>query len=309
VVKPAEDTPLSCLALAALAVEAGLPSGVFNVVNGFGDEAGSALVRHPDVGKVVFTGSVATGRAVMHAAADRLVPVTLELGGKSPNIVFADADLDAAAQGSWGAFTYNAGQVCSAGARLLVHESVAAEMVDRLVARAEQTTLGLGLDDPDMGPLTTGAQYSRVREYLRIGRDEDGARVAVGGAVSDDPALADGFFVEPTIFVEADNMMRIAREEIFGPVLTVITFKDDDEAVRIANDSRYGLVAGLWTQDLARAHRIAAALDCGQVYVNEWWAGGVETPFGGVKESGFGREKGVEALAHYTHTKTVTVRL
>jgi aldehyde dehydrogenase (NAD+) len=308
VLKPSEETPLSCAALGPLAGECGLPPGVLNIVQGTGAEAGAALSRHPLVRRISFTGSVATGIDVMHAAADRVVPLTLELGGKSPNIVFADADLEEAAAGAWTAIYYNAGQTCSAGSRLLVERSVQSELVERLVTRNAQARLGPGIEDPDVGPLTTADQFAKVREYLRVGAQE-GAKVASGGSAAEGGELGRGHFIEPTIFDDASNDMRIAQEEIFGPVLTVIPFDSDEEAVRIANDSRYGLVAGVWTADVGRAHSVSRKLEVGTVFVNNWFGGGLQVPFGGYKQSGFGREKGVDALYEYVQAKAVTIKL
>jgi aldehyde dehydrogenase (NAD+) len=308
VAKPAEATPLTCLALARLAVEAGLPPGALNVVPGYGREAGASLVAHPLVRKVTFTGSTRTGREVMRSAGDRLIPLTLELGGKSPNIIFADADLGAAVAGAWRAVNHNAGQVCSAGSRLLVEASVHDEVLGRLAEINARSTIGPGIEDPDIGALTTTEQLERVTGYIELGIQE-GAEVVSGGDRPSEPRLQSGNFVEPTIFARVDNDMRIAREEIFGPVLCVIAFEGEEEAVRIANDSSFGLVAGVWTESLRRAHAVAAALEVGTVFVNDWFAGGVQAPFGGVKESGYGREKGVAAAWHYVQSKTVTVRL
>ncbi|HEY5855172.1 MAG TPA: aldehyde dehydrogenase family protein [Aldersonia sp.] len=302
VAKPSEETSATTVELARLATEIGFPDGTFNVVLGTGADAGSALVAHPDVAKVAFTGSVPTGRIVAGLAAERIVPVTLELGGKSANIVFADADLDAAVAGSVTAFTANAGQVCSAGTRLLVQRSVYDEVVARLIESVRKIRVGT-----DMGPLITRAQFERVQQYFAVAAAE-GAVAATGGAVA---AQADsgGFYVEPTVYTNVDNGMRIAREEIFGPVLVVIPFETDEEAVALANDSDYGLVAGLWTNDVTRALAISDALRAGQVFVNTWSTGSVQTPFGGWRNSGFGREKGIEALHHYTQTKCITIKL
>jgi aldehyde dehydrogenase (NAD+) len=303
VVKPAPTTPLSALHLAELCREAGVPNGVVNVVTG-GAEPGAALSSHDDVDQLTFTGSVPTGEAVMKSAAETITPVTLELGGKNPAIVMPDADLDEAA--FWvatGIFT-NAGQVCSAADRALVHESVYDEFVDRLVDRAESYALGTGTDDPDMGPLNHADHFETVLDYVDTGITE-GATLETGG----EPLDRDGWFLPPTVFTDVDPEMRIAREEIFGPVLSVIPFADREEAITIANDVEYGLTGGVFSRDIKRALRLARDIDAGSVYVNEWFGGSVETPFGGTKKSGIGREKGLEALESYLQTKNISVNL
>lgn len=302
VVKPSEFTSATTVRLAQLATEVGFPDGVLNVVLGTGAEAGAALVEHPDVAKVAFTGSVSTGRVIGRIAAERIIPLTLELGGKSANIVFADADLDAAVAGAVQAFTANAGQVCSNGTRLLVQREIHDEVVARLVERTARLEVGA-----DLGPIITRDQFERVQEYFKVAETE-GARAEIGGTVSDLAGATGGFYVDPTIYTGVDNSARIAREEIFGPVLVVLPFDTEDEAVEIADDSEYGLVAALWTSDISRALRVSERLRVGQVFVNTWSTGSVQTPFGGWKNSGYGREKGVEALHHYSQVKCVTVK-
>lgn len=306
VFKPSEVTPLSALALAEILTEAGLPDGVFNVVQG-GGRVGAALVAHPGVAKVSVTGSVATGERVAAGAAEGLKHVTLELGGKSPLIVFDDADLDNAVSGAMLGNFYSAGQICSNGTRVFVHRSVHDEFVRRLVARTELIVLGDPLDEAtQMGPLVNERQYRSVLDYLTIGADE-GATVAVGGAAATVAGLPDGWFVQPTVFTGVVDSMRIAREEIFGPVMSVLVFDDEDEVVERANSLDVGLAAGVFTKDIQRAHRVVAALQAGTCWINTYNLTPIEAPFGGYKRSGIGRENSRAALDHYSQTKSVYV--
>jgi aldehyde dehydrogenase (NAD+) len=309
VLKPAEQTPLSALELAGVAAEAGLPAGVLNVVPGFGESAGAALVAHPDVDKIAFTGSTAVGRHIMREAAGTLKKVSLELGGKSPNIVFADADLEAAARGAFSGIFYNNGQCCTAGSRLLVHESARDALVDQLVARAGKMQPGDPLDPKTrLGPVISQEQMERVLGYVAKGREE-GAELLVGGSRAAYNGEERGYWVQPTVFAGVQEDHCIAREEIFGPVLSVLTFTDEDEALAMANRSEYGLAAGVWTQDVRKAHRVARALQAGTVWINTYHPGDAASPFGGYKQSGFGRELGEYSLDLYTQIKSVWVDL
>ena len=309
VAKPSEKTSSTTLELARIAVEeCGLPAGVFNVILGTGPQAGAALVGHPLVRKVSFTGSVRAGREIGHIAAERVIPLTLELGGKSPDIIFEDADLDQAVANTARVFTRNSGQICSSGTRVLVQENVHDAFVSALSQAVGRITVGPEAD-AEVGPLATAAQYEKVRGYYEVARQE-GAKAAAGGEMPTDDRLKRGWFVTPTVYTGVRNNMRIAREEIFGPVVVVIPFRDETEAIRIANDTEYGLAAGIWTRDLSRALRVSALLEAGQIYVNEYQTGAfIEAPFGGYKLSGYGREKGLEALQHYLQTKCVTIKL
>ncbi|MFB6173677.1 MAG: aldehyde dehydrogenase [Halobacteriales archaeon] len=307
VLKPSSTTPLSALYYAKAAEEAGLPDGVVNVVPGSGSGAGAALAGHPDIEHIAFTGSTGVGKGIMEQAAANVTGVTLELGGKGPNIVFPDADLEAACKGVHYGIFMNAGQMCWAGSRLLVHEDVHDEVVGTVVERAEATPLGSGIDDDGrMGPVVADWHRQDVLDYIETGRAE-GATVAAGGGIPEDKDV--GYFLEPTVLTDVTNDMTVAREEIFGPVLVVIEFSDREEAIEIANDSPFGLSAGVWTNDLATAHTMAEYLDYGMISVNEYPQTFPQTPFGGYKESGYGREQGTEAIHEYTQAKNVNVNL
>jgi acyl-CoA reductase-like NAD-dependent aldehyde dehydrogenase len=305
VLKPAEQTPMTAVRVAELALEAGIPPGVFNVVQGAGEVAGAALVEHPEVDVISFTGSGATGRAIQAAAAPRVKRTCLELGGKSPQIVFPDADLEAATaavmSGVWGA----SGQVCTCGTRVLVHEEVYDEVVSRVVEGSRELRIAGGFDpEAAVGPLVSAEQLERVQRYVAIGREE-GAELALGGERHGER----GYFHQPTVFTSVSNDMTIAQEEIFGPVMAILKFSDEGEAYRIANDVEFGLAAGVWTNDLSRAHRAARALQAGTVWVNTYQMVYPSVPYGGVKQSGHGRNLGEASLEDFTQTKSVWMKV
>lgn len=305
VIKPSEHASVTTLELCRFVEAAGFPPGVINVVCGAGD-VGRALVEG-GVAKISFTGSAATGREIAAAAGRSLIPVTLELGGKSPNIIFEDANLERAAVGALAGIFGATGQTCVAGSRLLVQRSVHDRIIDVLAERARAVKLGDPLDPAtDMGTVANEPQFRRILQFIERAR-ADGARVVAGGGAARGPGLEHGFFIEPTVFADVHNEMEIAQEEVFGPVLAIIAFDDEEEAVRIANATRYGLAAGVWTENLSRALRVTRALQAGQVWVNTYRALAVQTPFGGVKESGFGREKGQQALDEYLVSKNVMI--
>ncbi len=308
IVKPAEQTPMTALMLAEILAEAGLPAGALNVVTGTGADVGAPLVAHAGVRHVTFTGSVPTGSAVMAAAARNITSVTLELGGKSPVVVLADCDMDAALDGVLGAIYENAGQICSAGSRLVIERRIHADFLERLVARTQALTLGHGLRNPQVGPLNSAAHLAKVAGYVADAKAR-GVEIAVGGAATADPETGVGWFFQPTILDDVKPEDRVVQEEIFGPVLAVQIVDGADEALAVANGTAFGLVAGIYTRDIGRALRLARDIDAGQVYINEYFAGGIETPFGGNKASGFGREKGLEGLRAYCKVKSVTARI
>ena len=306
VFKPSENTPLSALALAEIYTEAGLPDGLFNVVQGYGD-VGGALAGHPVVAKVSLTGSVGTGKKVLALAGSQMKHATMELGGKSPLIVFDDADIENAVGGAMLGNFYSTGQVCSNGTRVFVQDAIHERFLDRLTERTKKIRIGDPLDpETQMGPLINRSQHEKVIGYIAIGRNE-GATLHAGGGVPSLQGFEGGFFIEPTIFTGVKDDMRIAREEIFGPVMSVLTFADEDEVVARANDTEFGLSAGVFTRDLARAHRVIADLQAGSCWINHYNLAPAEIPFGGYKQSGIGRENSLAALAHYSQLKSVYV--
>jgi len=308
ILKPAEQTPMTALRLGELIQEAGFPEGVVNIVTGYGETAGAALSEHPDVDKVAFTGSTEVGKIIVRAAAGNLKRVSLELGGKSPDIVFADADLDAAVPGAAMAVFANSGQICSAGTRLFVENKVYDEFVGRVAEYGKKLQVGNGLDpNTQIGPLVSEQQMVRVSGYLDIGRKE-GAHALAGGARLTEGALSKGYFVPPTVFANVQDNMRIAQEEIFGPVISAISFKDSDELIQRANATTFGLGSGVWTRDVSKAHKVAKALRAGSVWVNCYQAMDPAVPFGGYKMSGYGRESGKQHLEEYLNVKAVWIK-
>jgi acyl-CoA reductase-like NAD-dependent aldehyde dehydrogenase len=308
IIKPASQTPLTALALADIACELGVPPGVINVVTGPGSTVGQMLVQHPGIDKIAFTGDTTTGKAIMKGSAETLKRITLELGGKSPNIVFPDADLDAAVRGATTGIFYGKGEVCAAGSRLLVDKSIKNEFVDKVASRAKKMTPGDPLDPKTrLGAISSKRQLENNLRYIAIATKE-GAQLVAGGARAD-IGTGKGYFLQPTVFAGVTPEMTIAREEIFGPVLAAIEFGDVDEAIARANDSQYGLAAAVWTKDIKKAHYVARKLQAGTVWINTYNIYDTAAPFGGYKHSGFGREMGMHALEHYTQVKTVWVDL
>ena len=310
VLKPAEQTPVGAMELAKLIQEAGFPEGVVNIVPGYGETAGAALAAHSGIDKVAFTGSTEVGKLIAKAAAENLTKVSLELGGKAPNIVFADSNLDQAVAGAMMGIFYNQGQVCCAGSRLFVEESVKDEFVTKLSEKAGKIVVGDPADKAtQMGPQVSEEQLNRIKGYVDIARSEGAAVVAGGASPRLEGSLQRGYFFTPTIFDEVKNNMRVAQEEIFGPVVSVITFKDEDDLIKQANDTIYGLSAGIWTRDITRAHRFAREIKAGVIWINTFNMFNAASPFGGYKQSGYGREMGRHALELYTQVKSVWVDL
>jgi len=310
VLKPAEQTPVTALELAKRIQEAGFPEGVVNIVPGYGETAGAALASHKGIDKIAFTGSTEVGKLIAKAAAGNLTKVSLELGGKAPNIIFADADLDQAVNGAMMGIFFNQGQVCCAGSRIFVEEKAKAEFLARFKEKADRIKVGDPMDKATlMGPQVSEAQLDRIKRYVDIAREEGATVLTGGGSPQLDPEFQNGYFFQPTIFSDVDNSMRVAQEEIFGPVSSVITFKDDDELIQKANDTIYGLSAGIWTRDITRAHRFAKAIKAGVVWINTYNMMNAASPFGGYKQSGYGREMGKHALELYTQVKSVWVDL
>ncbi|NVK32878.1 MAG: aldehyde dehydrogenase family protein [Rhodobacteraceae bacterium] len=308
VAKPAEQTPFTALLLAQLLSEAGLPQGVCNVITGTGANVGAPLVAHPDVDQVTFTGSVVTGQNVMRSAADNVTRVVLELGGKSPVVVLKDCNYERALDGVLGAIFENAGQVCSAGSRLVIERAIHDRFVEDLCSRTKAMSIGHGLRDPQFGPVNSPLQLEKISGFVDRAR-ERGADILTGGAVTTDPETGQGWFYEPTIVGDCARDDELVQEEIFGPVLTVQIADDVEHALSLANDSKYGLVAGIYTQDVSNALSMARDIDAGQIFINEYFAGGIEVPFGGNKLSGFGREKGLEGVKSYCKIKSVAARI
>jgi aldehyde dehydrogenase (NAD+) len=305
VMKPAEQTPLTCLRMARLAQKAGIPDGVINVVPGYGPTAGAALVAHPGVDKIAFTGELSTAKIIQKAAAETMKRLTFELGGKSPNVIFADADLDAAVEGAHFALYFNQGQCCCAGSRLFIEQKVYDEVIDRIAEKNKSTKIGDPFDpQTQQGPQVDKAQFDKILKYVEYGK-QDGAKCVTGGKRHG----SKGYYVEPTLFAGVTDEMRIAREEIFGPVMSALKFKNVDEIIQRSNDTNFGLAAAVWTRDVAKAHRYAKEVRAGTVWVNCYDVFDAAAPFGGFKESGLGRELGEAGLDNYTESKTVTVSL
>jgi acyl-CoA reductase-like NAD-dependent aldehyde dehydrogenase len=308
VAKPAEQTPFSALLLAELLVEAGLPAGVCNVVTGTGVDVGAPLVAHKSIDQITFTGSVATGKSVMKVAADSVTRVVLELGGKSPVVVLNDCNQDSALEGVLGAIFENAGQICSAGSRLVIERGIHDEFVEKLCARAQDLTLGHGLRNPQVGPVNSAEHLQKVAGFVDRAKTR-GAEILTGGAVTSDPQTGKGWFYQPTIIANRPVDDELVQDEIFGPVLTIQIAENAEDALSLANNSNFGLAAGVYTSDISTALELARDIDAGQVYINEYFAGGIEVPFGGNKQSGFGREKGLEGLKSYCKIKSIAAKI